>query len=196
MRKLKCGLAILMALIVLLGSIAYATDYGYFPDVPSDAGYAEAVNALAELGIIKGDQRGNFNPNSTITRAEFATMMCRVLEVEDDAIVIIESSFDDVPSTHWACGYVTKAVELGLVSGYGDGNFGPEDTLTYEQAVKVLVCAWGYEYEALTAGGYPDGYVSVANNLSITKGTTNSKTAVPRSIVATLIHNVLLIDMK
>ena len=183
MRKFKCGLAVCLAVLLLIGISVSATDYeqfqgdsvsdkpeihGYFPDVSSNATYAEAVNTLAEMGIFTGDESGNFNPNSTITRAEFAAIMCRLLGEEQDAQAITAGSFADVPSSHWACGYVAKAVELGLVSGYGDGRFGPSDTLTYEQAVKVLVCAIGYEEEVNAAGGYPNGYISVADELGIT----------------------------
>lgn len=186
-------LAVLLAL-VYLALPALATVYEYFPDVPDDAPYADAVNMLAEMGIVKGDENGNFNPNNTITRAEFATMMCRLLGVEDAALAITKSSFNDVPADHWACGYVTKAVELGLVNGYGNGNFGPSDTLTYEQAVKVLVCAWGYEAEATEKGGWPKGYAQIADEIGITKGTQiMGAESVNRSVVAALFYNAISI---
>lgn len=193
MKKTKISLFIL-TLLILLGTVSQAGVYEYFPDVPPDANYAEQINFIAELEIVKGDEQDNFNPDKTITRAEFATIMCRLLGAEDEAYKITKSSFTDVPSTHWACGYVTKAVELGIVSGYGDGKFGPSDTLTYEQAVTILIRAWGYNDKALEQGGYPAGYVKVANDLGITKNTTVSDKAVLRGIVAVLIYNILFID--
>ena len=167
MKYIKHGLAVIIVCAFLLGTPAQANDFEFFPDVPYDADYAEAANTLAKIGILRGDETGNFNTDSTITRAEFATMMCRLLGVEDEALLITESGFSDVPQGHWASGYVAKAVELGLFSGYGEGNFGPSDTLLYEQAVAVLVRTIGFESEALSAGGYPLGYISVAEELGI-----------------------------
>ena len=193
MKHITRRLVATFMIVMLLSTTALAA-IGYFPDVPEGAAYADAVNALADMGILTGDENGKFNPNSTITRAEFATMMVRLLDEEDRAKTITKSSFTDVPSTHWACGYVTVAVELGLVNGYGDGRYGPSDTLTYEQAVKVLVCMLGYENDALSAGGWPNGYTQVANALQLTANTDNLQSAnVSRSVVAVLCFNSLSI---
>jgi len=191
MKKSKSKLLIFLALLFLLSTTTQGATFEYFPDVPATADYAEAVKFIAEIGVIKGDEFGNFNPDQTITRAEFATMMCRLIEVEDEALAITKSSFDDVPSSHWACGYVTKAVELGFVSGYGDGRFGPSDTLTYEQAVTVLIRMLGLADEANNQGGYPDGYISVARIGGLTNNTTvDIGKAIKRSTVAILMYNI------
>lgn len=192
MKRAKRGLAALIASILLLGMTAQAAVYSYFPDVPADAQYVDAVNELAEIGIFTGDEKGNFNPDNTITRAEFATVIVRLLGEEERAKMITTSSFTDVPATHWACGYVTVAVELGLVSGYGDGKFGPSDTLTYEQAITVLVRTWGFEDEAVVAGGWPDGYIAIAEDLQILTNISFKKDeAIPRKAVALLMYNSL-----
>lgn len=170
MRFLKKGISFVLtvALAFSLGTVAYGSVSGAFPDVPVDADYAEAVAELYGMGIFTGDEKGNFNPDKTITRAEFATIMVRLMGEEERAKTVTTSSFTDVPSTHWACGYITVAVELGLVNGYGNGFYGPSDTLTSEQAIKLLICSLDMESEATIAGGYPNGYVNVANNLGIT----------------------------
>lgn len=138
-----------------------------FPDVPKTADYTQAVAALVEMGIITGDNKGNFNPNDTINRAEVATIICRVMGVEEEAKAMKNAVFTDVPSTHWAVGYVAKAAELGIINGYGNGTFGPGNPVTYEQMVKMLVCAWGYEEEAKEAGGWPRGYIEIATDMGI-----------------------------
>lgn len=176
----------------ILCSNAFAA-VGTFPDVPETADYFEAVEMLAELGIVKGDDHGNFNPDSTITRAEAATMICRLLGVEEEAKAITQSSFTDVPSTHWAVGYVTKCVELGIIGGYGNGKFGPSDPVTYEQMVKMLICVWGLEQDAQDAGGWPDGYLSVGVDMGICLDlpqSTNSPAS--RQVVAVLIYNSIV----
>lgn len=100
--------------------------------------------------------------------------------------------FTDVPANHWASGYINVAQQMGIINGYGGGLFGPEDKVTYEQAVKMVVCALGYDLVAQGKGGYPTGYLSVASSEGITK---NSKGSVgepaKRSTLVMLVYNSL-----
>lgn len=161
-----------------------------FPDVAPDAPYAEAVAELYQLGIMTGDNNGNFNPDSTISRAEAATVICRLMGMEDEAKNATGSAFLDVPSTHWAVGYVAKAAELGIIDGYGNKQFGPEDPVTYDQFVKMLVAAWGYGSVAEESGGYPQGYLAVGDEYGFTTGISNDRySAASRSVVAVLAYN-------
>lgn len=163
-----------------------------FPDVSTSAAYAEAVNMLADNGILTGDENGNFNPNNTITRAEFATIVCRFLGVEDEAKALTATKFNDVGANHWAKGYIAKASDMGIITGNGDGTFGPEDNVTYEQAVKMLVCAVGFEEDANAAGGWPNGYIKVADDFGYLQGI--SKTVgqqLTRSDIAVLLANYI-----
>lgn len=159
----------------------------------SNAQYAEAVLSLYDNGIMKGDTDGNFNPNATVTREEFATIICRLLDEEDNALAIKKSPFDDVESSRWSSGYIARANELGIVNGYGDGKFGPKDSVTVAQAAKMLVCAWGYADEAIEAGGWPNGYISVANEQRILDSV-KSETSEPakRWEVATMAYKMLM----
>ena len=192
MKKRKSRLLIILTLLLLLGTIVQAEAYEYFPDIPPDYEYADEINSLAKLEIIRGDENGNFNPDKTLTRAEFATLICRIRGEEDEALKIIKSSFSDVPSNHWACGYITKATELGIVNGYGNNKFGPSDDLTYEQAVTVLVRAWGYEDMVTPAGDYPNGYLKIAEKIGIMNGVEiKIGSKIPRKIVAVLIYNTV-----
>ena len=160
-----------------------------FSDVPEDARYAQAVVSLAQMGIITGDEKGQFNPESIITRAEMAAIVCRVMEVEEEAKDTKETVFSDVPATHWAVGYVAKAAQLGIINGYGDGKFGPANPVTYEQTVKMLVCAWGHEIEAQAEGGWPDGYMRIATQKGYTQGISQpSVEAINRGTAALLIY--------
>lgn len=181
-RCIVCALAI--------GAILCVTAFaGAFPDVPDSASYAEAVNALVEVGVMNGGNDGNFRPDATITRAEASVVICRLLNTP---VTAKESPFPDVPPTEWSVRYVATAAELGIFSGYSNGNFGPNDPVTFEQMVKVLISAWGYDDEAMESGGWPDGYLNVAENLDITKGT-YLKGSVPctRAAVAVLCYNIL-----
>ena len=77
------------------------------------------------------------------------------------------SEFNDVTSEHWAYNYIYKAKYLGIVNGTSDITFEPESNVTYEQAIKMIVCAIGYGEESLREGGWPNGYIIQANKLGI-----------------------------
>lgn len=161
-----------------------------FSDVPENADYARAVAVLAQMGILTGDHKGNFNPNDTINRAETAAIICRVVGVEEDAKALETEVFTDVPATHWAVGYVAMAAELGIINGYGNGTFGPGDPVTYAQMVKMLVCAWGWDEVAEKKGGWPGGYIQAADEYGYTEGIThNTNDVIARSVVARLVYN-------
>lgn len=190
--KIKKVSLVLALCLSMLCATAKADTVGDFPDVPEDAPYAEALEFLAELGIFQGDEQGNFNPDKSITRAEVTAVICRLVYVEEDAKSMIQQIFSDVPSSHWAVGYIAKAAELDIVGGYGNGNFGPSDPVTQEQIIKMLVCARGYGPDAEQAGGWPAGYVSVAKDLQIIgDGQNITNIAATRSEVATFSYNIL-----
>ena len=97
-----------------------------FSDVPSDAWYATAVNALASMGILKGTGGDKFEPLRTITRAEFTTIAMRFAKLDTSGVNI----FTDVPSDAWYYDYIVGSVKYGWINGYGDGTFRPENLIT------------------------------------------------------------------
>ena len=184
-------LAILLVMCMAVSSVAFAA----YSDVDTKADYAEPLKLLSALGIFEGDERGNFNPENTVTRAEMAAIICRAKGLEDVAMASMGATqFTDVPASHWASGYVNMASQNGIINGYGDGRFGPEDTVTFAQAVKMIVCALGYEPMASQKGGWPTGYMVVANTYKITNGVSASDGALRRSL-AVMIYNALSTPM-
>ena len=130
----------------------------------------EAVYELSSLQIMEGYGDNTFRPDETLTRAEASAIMVRLLNLDED-IQQGETIFSDVPESHWASGYVNKAVEEGIIAGYGDGTFRPDEHVTYHQMVKMLVCALGYEPVALSNGGWNGGgYLTVASKIGLTTG--------------------------
>ncbi|MBQ1935665.1 MAG: S-layer homology domain-containing protein, partial [Clostridia bacterium] len=193
MRNLKSMVAFLVVAAMLFASV---TSFAY-GDVAADADYATAVEVLSALEILKGDDKGNFNPDNTITRAESAAVIVRLLGLEEAAAGAAGATqFVDVAADHWGSGYINMAAQSGIIAGYGDGNFGPEDAVTYEQFVKMLVCALGYEPKALTKGTYPTGYLIAAKEMKLTKGVSGAAgQEAPRSVVAELAYNALDINL-
>ena len=177
---------------MMLSQSVFAAESSRFSDVPSNASYAEAVNTLADMGILNGDKEGRFNPDKTITRAEATVIICKIMGVADEASKIKQSTFSDVPSNYWAVGYIAKANELGIVSGYSKTKFGPKDPVTCQQMLKMLVCAIGRADEAIENGGWPDGYIEVAKKYSYSENTEQKYTEnARRSTVAVYISNLI-----
>lgn len=90
------------------------------------------IEFLAAREIIKGKAAGVFDPDGNVTRAEFVTMLANSM----DGIIVAgakSAGFDDVAAAAWYAGFINWAVDKKIVSGYGDGNFGPNDLITREQ---------------------------------------------------------------
>lgn len=194
MRNLKKLLALAIACVMVFGVVASAAVM-QFPDVASTAKYAEAVKVLSALNVINGDDKGNFNPDQNVTRAEMAKILCALIGKSTAGQVA--TKFDDVTAAHWASGYVAYAAGLNIINGYSDTAFGPEDNVTYEQAIKLIVAALGYTYMAEDQGGYPSGYMMVAADLKITNKVTITDSTAPakRSDIAMLAYNALEVNL-
>lgn len=159
-----------------------------FSDVPPDAPYAEAVNYVYEAGLMGGVSENQFAPEMNVRRGDFAIIICRIIGEEKDFPDGV--SFSDVPQNSYMTQYISKAVQLGIINGYGDGRFGPLDSVTCEQAITMLVRAKGLAQEAENRGGYPDGYIRVANDRGYIRNVSNKKgDALPRSAVAVILYN-------
>lgn len=112
---------------------ANATKTNNYADVSSDNWYNQAVSTLSAMGIIKGDSRGNFNPNAPITRAEFAAIAARFDKTED----VAAASFGDV-AMHWAKPEISVAANNGWINGYTDGTFHPDSKITRAEAMVMI----------------------------------------------------------
>lgn len=105
----------------------------WFTDV-DDSPYGAELNVLATYGLLRGVGGGLFLPKDTLSRAE----LCALLSLTLDRVSNAASPFSDVPDDSWFAPYVTAMYELGLVKGYGDGAFGPDDPVTQEELITVL----------------------------------------------------------
>jgi DMSO/TMAO reductase YedYZ molybdopterin-dependent catalytic subunit len=94
------------------------------------------INRLVALGAINGYPDGTFRPDHTITRAEFASLLVQAFKFEN----MDGKTFADTAG-HWSEDYITTATAHGLVSGYNDGAFGPDDLITREQMAVMIVKA-------------------------------------------------------
>ena len=100
-----------------------------FPDMDGYEWVIDAIARVAEKGIVSGYDDGTFRPGNNITRAEFAKLLITAFGETAEAQGGI---FQDVPSKHWACGYIEKAAQLGIVHGTEDSRFFPDHPITRE----------------------------------------------------------------
>lgn len=106
-----------------------------FQDAASISSWAkEAVQFLTDKGYIQGDEKGNFNPAGTLTRAEAAEILSKALDLEATGT----EDFSDVSENDWFYNAVL-ATSPELFDGMGNGKFEPKAQLTREQAAKVIV---------------------------------------------------------
>lgn len=132
-----------------------------------------------------------------ITRGEMAQVLINLLHLRGvDVSIPADQEFADVPSGHWAYNAVHLAKQAGHVSGYPGGAFGVDEQITYEQAVKMLVSILGYAPMAEEKGGYPMGYLQVAEEIGMTAGVDFAATdTATRETVARMIMNLVYLPV-
>ncbi|HIT85106.1 MAG TPA: S-layer homology domain-containing protein [Candidatus Ornithomonoglobus intestinigallinarum] len=131
--------------------------------------FEQEILLLNVLGIVEGDENGDFNPNEYVTRAEAAKLMMTAFSYDGTIYSPRGTEFSDVGAEHWASGYIQAAADVGHIAGMGDGTYMPESNITFEQACTLIVRALGYDMFAQDMGGYPTGHMYYANDLGLTE---------------------------
>ena len=151
MSNLKKVLALVLAMAMCLTMFAGAIETNLPIDDAAEltAEQYDALQLLYALGVVKGDNDGNVNGVDTLTRGEMAVVLYRLYEADKDETYVstfgTESNFDDVAADKYYTPYVNWAYIKGVIAGYGNGNFGPEDYVTGEQVATMLARLLGYE---------------------------------------------------
>lgn len=179
-------------LISVMSTGVFGAERKIFTDVNGDEYYARAAADLEDREILSGYDDGSFGAEKEITRAEMAAVICRMIGKGEEAEHSTgKTDFDDVSEEHWACGYVNLAAAEGIISGDGNGKFRPDDTVLYEEAIKMTVSALEYEvieYEY----DWSAGYLYVAGAKGISEGLKGSKGEnALRGDVAVMVYNGL-----
>ena len=193
--KMKRRISIMLVLAMLITNLLSVVSFADFSDVAQENQYRDSIITLTKLGIINGYDDGTFKPEGQITRAEFTKMIVTALGKGD--AMTEPKEFSDV-SEHWARYNIKTAYDLGIINGFEDGTFKPDDQVTYEQALKMIVCTLGYVDFAEAKGGYPTGYTTQAEDMDITKGVTGQKYNEPalRQVISQVVYNSLEIEKR
>ncbi len=106
-----------------------------FQDVNSEAWYASAVDFVSGRGLFSGVSGNSFAPEATLNRGALVTVL---YALEQPGAQTVEERFSDVGAGDWYAQGTAWAVETGVISGYGNGRFGPQDPVTREQLALML----------------------------------------------------------
>ncbi len=162
-----------------------------FTDVSASYWAIAEINGLSGLSYISGYPDGTFKPDSTITRAEFVSIIAKALKLPP--INAAAPCFDDVASGDWFCGSVESAVYVGIIKGYGQ-SFNPNQAITREELAAILVNAMGEQDGAKAAmsvqtgftddasiSGWARGFIAVAVKNGLIRGYPDDNSFRPRN---------------
>ncbi len=190
-------LLVLVLLITSFSGTAFAA-VSDFSDV-QDPQLALELATLQSLNVVNGMGDGRFAPNDTLTRAQFCKMAVIIMdEGKLEPQYRNRTIFRDVKSNHWARGYINLAAagEPRIIAGMGDGRFCPNETVTYGQALTILLRVLGYE-DADAGMLWPDGYVALAGRIGLSDGITLAAgSPISRAQAAKLFYQMLAMNNK
>lgn len=185
-------LALILAMTIFMTVPSFAAS---FSDVDMSTEAGQAIGVLSELGILSGMGDGTFSPNAPLTRAQFAKIAVCIMGKTNEAVVTTDA-FSDVKSTDWYSGYVNVVAKEGIITGYPDGSFGADESITYAQTITILIRLLGYDASDV-GHRWPQGYVDKAKVLGVTDGVSFSNNdAITREAASLFIYRTLFSDMK
>ena len=182
------AVGMLASLLTVPAGAANATR---FSDV-ADNYTATAIETLRLMGVLDGYSDGTFRPNAALTRAQFCKMAVYAMDGGSElgrySTVTI---FPDVKPSFWASSYINMAAKKGVIAGFADGKFKPNQTVTAGQAVTILMRGLGYK-DANMGGVWPQGYMAEAKTCGLLKSTgiTSAYSALTRGQAAKLFLNL------
>lgn len=131
---------------VLLPAVAFGA--GMFPDVTAEHPHNDPIQSLARAGVVKGTQNGNYEPDRSVNRAEFLTLLYRA--TGRTAPAPRGRCFSDVEIDAWHAPIVCDAAAKAFVQGYSDGKFRPGSPVTRTEALKMIFTVFGFESPNIT----------------------------------------------
>lgn len=187
-------LTMMFSLIVVPTNVSAVSFYD-----TTDADCELAVDVVTALGIMGGYTDGSFLPYNPITRAEMAAVAVKLVgldgypEKAPDDMELFKDMYD---YDDWAGGVVAMAKAAGIAKADADGNFNPDMSATYEDAIQMIVSALGYGHQAMSRGGDAGDYVYIAQRLGLTKKLSSSMGEnITRGDVAKLVYAALTVDL-
>ena len=189
MRNLKRALSLGLTAAMISGLMVMGSSAAGYADVTSEQNQ-EAIEVLQTVGIMVGDENGNFNPDEEVTRNEMAVVMSNLMAY-NVATYANTSPFTDVPS--WAEPYVAACWTNGITAGYDATTYGGSDTVTTAQAALMLMKALGYfQYSSDFGSDWQLATITQGNKIDLFSDVDSGvREAMTRNDLAQLVLNTL-----
>ena len=152
---------------------------------------------LSCMGIMTYNSSGSFNAGLPLTRAQLAKVLVTASSYKGLVATGSRiSPFPDVSFTHWGAPYISVAASKGIMLGYSNGTFKPDQNVYYEEAISATLKVLGYTNSDFI-GGYPYGQLAAAADIGLTDGVSGRVgSVITRGNMAQLIYNALCAKPK
>ena len=189
MRNLKRALSLGLTATMISGLMVMGSSAASYADVTSK-NHQEAIEVLKSVGIMTGDEKGNFNPEAKVTRNEMAVVMSNLMAYNVKTYANT-SPFTDVPD--WAEPYVAACYTNGITSGYDKLTYGGSDNVTTAQAALMVMKALGYfQFQSDFGADWQLSTVAQGNKIDLFEDVDSPvKEAINRNELAQLVLNAL-----
>ena len=189
MKKRIVSVLLAAALVLGLAAPAFAAQAQVTVD--------EAAQVLAALDIMTGDENGDLHLNQPVTRAEFTKLTVAASAYADSVGPTASiSPYPDVPRTNWAAPYIQVAQEKGMIRGYLDGTFRPNNQIQLVEGVSMVLSLLGYTNEDFS-GAWGSGQMAKYQALGLDRGVTAGKNdPMTRQDALWLFYNLLTAPTK
>lgn len=193
---MKKIISIILIICMLLSASAISFGASEFADI-TDEVTAGAVEVLRLMGVVDGMGDGNYHPEGTLTRAEFAKLA--VVSTHSDADLAKYKNmtiFPDVKASQWFAPYINMAAKnLQIILGYTDGLFHPEGTISSGEAITIILRLIGFS-DSEVGGVWPYGHFDFAKSIGLLAGTeiTSATQNISRGDAAKLFVNSISVD--
>jgi len=146
-------------------------DNSFFSDVSSDYWAYDEIKYLNDEGIINGLSDGSFGPTANVSRAQVAKMVSEALNLQPSS----SGHFEDVSSSHWAYEYINAANDAGVINGYENGTFKPDEDITRAEIAAMINRAFelssmssSFSFEDIGSShwAYEDVYALASNGIT------------------------------
>ena len=146
MRNLKRVLSMALASVMVLGLTVVGASAANFND-QAEIKHTTAAAVMSAIGVLEGNEKGDFMPDQVLTREQAAKIICYMLMGPENAEKLGASGtkFSDVAADRWSAPYIAYCANMGILAGDGTGKFNPEGELTGHAFAKMLLVALGYD---------------------------------------------------
>ncbi len=136
--------------------IALALASTQFQDLPPNNNAYPAVQYLVDHGVVKGYENNQFQPDRKLSRAEALKISLLASGSVVPTTPTSTNQFTDIPADHWAIPYVSYGVDQGIIKGYEDKTFRPDQTISRQEGIKVLFSSFHITPPTTTVQAFSD----------------------------------------